>query len=89
MSKKKYDDDDGRIVADMSGVDRQPLLLPRFGNKNNESNDVQSDDDVNKFQMSSNEKRSFIAGALGAALAVAGVFAVVGAIVIFLITRMG
>ena len=24
-----YDDDDGRIIADMSDVERQPLLIPR------------------------------------------------------------
>ena len=26
--KKTYDDDDGRTIADMSGVSSQPLLIP-------------------------------------------------------------
>ncbi len=33
MSKKPkhiYDDDDGRTIVDMSGIDRQPLLLPKL-----------------------------------------------------------
>ena len=32
MSKKKrfYEDDDGRTIADMSGIEPQPLLIPRI-----------------------------------------------------------
>ncbi len=26
--KRQYEDDDGRVVADMSGIDMQPLLFP-------------------------------------------------------------
>ena len=29
MQQRNYDDDDGRVVADMSGLERQPMLLPR------------------------------------------------------------
>ena len=25
-----YDDDDGRVIADMSDVERGPMLIPRF-----------------------------------------------------------
>ena len=28
--KKEYDDDDGRVVADMSEIDPMPLMIPRF-----------------------------------------------------------
>ena len=28
--KKEYDDDDGRVIADMSDVGRNPLIIPRF-----------------------------------------------------------
>ena len=28
--KKIYSDDDGRVIADMSGIERQPLVLPRL-----------------------------------------------------------
>ncbi len=26
--KKIYDDDDGRVIADMSGIEKQPLVFP-------------------------------------------------------------
>ena len=29
-NKKQYDDDDGRTIADMSGLQRDNLLLPRL-----------------------------------------------------------
>lgn len=28
--KRSYEDDDGRTIADMSGVSRQPVFLPRL-----------------------------------------------------------
>ena len=31
MSKREPFEDDGRTIADMSGVERQPLLLPNLG----------------------------------------------------------
>lgn len=30
MAKKVYDDDDGRTIADMSGVSRKPLIVPEL-----------------------------------------------------------
>ena len=32
MAKKVYDDDDGRTIADMSGVSRKPLIVPDLSN---------------------------------------------------------
>lgn len=87
-NKKQYDDDDGRTVADMSDLSRQPLIMPRFNKseeKEEEQSKTQNDDN---YEMSSSERRAFIGGALGAALAIASVFAIVGGIVIFLITRI-
>jgi len=86
--KKQYDDDDGRTVADMSDLSRQPLIMPRFNKseeKEEEQSKTQNDDN---YEMSSSERRAFIGGALGATLAVGSVFAIVGAVVIFLITRL-
>ena len=31
--RKKYDDDDGRVIADMSDFQRRPLIVPNLGGK--------------------------------------------------------
>lgn len=31
--RKEWDDDDGRIIADMSGIERPRLLVPRIGGR--------------------------------------------------------
>ena len=92
MAKKTYDDDDGRVVADMSDIERQPLVVPRFDrlHKKPESSDKNEEEKTLEMnELSGKEKSSFIAGALGATLLIGSVFAIVGAVVIFLITRMG
>ena len=94
MPKKTYDDDDGRIVADMSDIERQPLIVPRLDRLHNKSKPVSLDNNEEEKpwemnELSKKEKSSFIAGALGATLLIGADFAVVGGIVIFLITRMG
>ena len=97
MSKnKKYDDDDGRVIADMSGIEQQPLIIPRFDHlkrddrertENGENEPQKSPwDDT---QMSKGERRAVISGALAAGLGIGAVFAIVFGIVIFLMTRMG
>lgn len=80
--RKQYPDDDGRTIADMSGIERQPLFLPRF--KKRSSPSEQSEETEEKMPFSGKERRSFIFGALSAALMIAGVFVAVFAIVIAL-----
>lgn len=81
---KKYEDDDGRTIADMSGVERQPLIVPRFPDK---KKDRTPEDDggsgLNGF--SKNEKRGIVLGAMSATALIALVFIAVGAIAIALI----
>ncbi len=91
MSKKIYDDDDGRTIADMSGIDRPPMLLPRlsrFGKKKKteQTEDGETEAPRPEDQMSRDERRGYIFGALGAALLIGGIFVAAGAIVIFLLT---
>ena len=81
MSKKPkvYDDDDGRTIADMSGISRQPLILPKFSQfkKNNENpSDEKEEKPWEDNSFSKKERRSFVFGALGAAVLVGTVFAV-------------
>ena len=65
MSKKTYDDDDGRVIADMSDLDRQPMLLPRFRRKKEAP-------DPDAQQMSKEDRMVIIKSAIGASLLIGG-----------------
>ena len=79
MKKKSYEDDDGRTVADMSELERMPLFLPRFPKrKKGDSGDLEP-------KMSRSERRATVLAALGAALAIAAVFAAAAAGIIALL----
>ena len=93
MSKKPRDfEDDGRTIADMSSVERQPLIIPKFSRlKNNKKSETESvgekpweDNSFNK-----KERKSFIFGALGATLLVSGIFALAFALIIILFMFIG
>ena len=91
MSKKVYNDDDGRTVADMSSIERQPLIVPNLKSLKKENQNTEAESDAPEWEQESlnkEQRRAFIGGALTAALVIAGVFIAVGALVIFLITRM-
>ena len=89
-SKKVYEDDDGRTIADMSNISRQPLLIPRFNkldkkkSENPENTDEEKPWEDNSF--SKKERRSFIFGSLGAAFVVGLVFLIGFLAVILLLT---
>ena len=81
MAKKKtYDDDDERTVVDMSEVDPMPVLLPRFRRR--------KDEPTSEHEMSKEDRRAVMLGAIGAVLLIGGIFIVAGAIVIFLMTKI-
>ncbi len=84
MAKKHvYDDDDGRTIADMSGVERQRLFVPKIPKRENAARetepapfgDVQHDPMKNP-RLSKSEGRAYVFGALGAALLIGAVFAI-------------
>lgn len=87
---KKYDDDDGRVIADMSDVTRQPMILPRFdAGKKNRSNDHSEDVPETEYGYSSinaEERRAVIKGVVTASLLVGAIVAVAFAGLILLIT---
>ena len=95
INKKQYDDDDGRVIADMSDVGRQPLLIPRFDHLHkSERRDMGSEEETEKrpeyeVQYTSEERRAMIGGTLAAALLIGGVFIVCIGLLIFLMTRIG
>ncbi len=89
MTKRSYDDDDGRVVADMSGLERQPMLLPRLPKrKKNAAPETEPPAPQPDLQLTDEERRSYIGGALGAALLLGGIFIAAGALVILLLTLL-
>ena len=91
--KKTYDDDDGRTIADMSGVSSQPSLIPGrpVGPKKQEHVPEEPERDERPWEknqdlMSKEDRRLYILGALKAALLIALAFIVgLGAFIALLI----
>ena len=83
MSKKRvYDDDDGRTIADMSGLDRPNLLLPRTRGKSERPDGERGGHGAWESSLTPEERRITIMAALKAALLVALVFIVgLGAVI--------
>lgn len=85
--RKTYDDDDGRTIADMSGVQRSNLFVPRSLKKNGTfAKEEEQPDDAAPEQFTGRQRRLAVGGALTAAVLIAGVFIGAGAIVIALLT---
>ena len=75
MSRKRvYDDDDGRVIADMSGVERPRLWIPRL--PRGQSGPPEQTEDKQQWESSftPDERRMAVLGALKAALFIALVF---------------
>ena len=83
MERKKrvYDDDDGRTIADMSGVERQRLIVPRLPKRDGEQPEAEP---PKEQKISKGEERAYVFGALGAALLIGAVFAVAIFLFIFI-----
>ena len=88
MAKHTYNDDDGRTIADMSGLERQPMLLPRLPKRKKENAGGAEQAIQPELQLTDEERRSYIGGALGAAALIGGVFIAAGAVVILLLTLL-
>ena len=88
--RKQYDDDDGRTIADMSDIARQPLLLPRFKKDKTppQEDATEQDKPWENNSFSKEERRSYIFGALGATFLIGAVFAVAFLILIILMVTV-
>lgn len=90
--RKEYPDDDGRSIADMSGVERPRLFSVPVRKK--EQKDEEPDASAKPqwvnpaSSMSKADRRAFIWGALGAALLIALAFIAGLGLVILLITLL-
>ena len=82
----RFDEDDGRTVADMSGLERQPMLLPHLPKRKKENAGPEKPNgNQPELQLTKEERRAYVGGALGAAMLLGGVFIAAGAIVIVLL----
>ena len=88
-----YDDDDGRTIADMNGVERRNLIIPRFPKadepETSDEGQVQRDRPWEDKSLSKSETKSFIFGTLSAGLLLVLIFLLGGAAVIGLILWIG
>ena len=86
MSKKRtYQDDDGRTIADMSGVGPSPMLFPHVPKKKATPQEPSPADDrpwESQEQFTLEQRRAAMGGALKAAMLIAGVFIAAGAVAI-------
>ena len=74
MKKQKtYDDDDGRTIADMSGVGRSGMFTFRSFKKNSTFRKP-DDEEAPKEDYTSDQRKAAVGGALSAALLIAGAF---------------
>lgn len=86
MKKQKtYDDDDGRTIADMSGVGRSGMFTFRSFKKNSTFRKP-DDEEAPQEDYTRDQRKAAVGGALSAALLIAGAFIGAGAIVIALLT---
>ena len=86
MKNRTYDDDDGRVIADMSDLQRQPMLLPRLPKRKKESGEPDASPQPQpELELTKEERRSYVRGAIGATLLIAGIFIAAAAIVITLL----
>lgn len=93
--KRLYDDDDGRVIADMSGVERKPLFIPDADSidKVRESRQEPGSPKGQSYStgpeyLDKEGRRAMIGGALSAMLLVGGVLAAAFAVLILIIGHL-
>ena len=87
MAKKTYDDDDGRTIVDMSGVERPPMFGAMFRTlpSKRDEKTPQKEKKGKESGFTKKEQRWYIFGALGGALLIGLVFVVAFALLIILL----
>lgn len=76
MKERSYKDDDGRTIADMSNVTRQPLLFPRLPRRRPPvpAEDPARESPSEPVVLNREERRWAVLGAMKAALLIALAF---------------
>ena len=84
----REEEDDGRVIADMSSIERTPLLAPRIGSfhdSGKEKREERKEESRQDTVMDREERGAFIRGAVSAGLVVGGTIAAAFARLIILI----
>lgn len=94
-NERIYEDDDGRTVADMSGIEPQPMLIPRIYKRRDRADFREPDAPDAKDrpwdtsgELSREERNAAIGGALKAGLLIGLTFLVAGALAIIAMQTM-
>ena len=89
MKRRDVFEDDGRTVADMSGIEPQPMLIPRIRKRRDRADFREPDAPAandrpwdTSGELSREERNAAIGGALKAGLLIGGVFLIAGALAI-------
>lgn len=81
-TRKPTAEDDGRVIADMSGLERQPLFFPRAERKPRGETQPAETPETPAEEWSRADRRALVTGALGATMLIGGIFIAAGALVI-------
>ncbi|MCR5808571.1 MAG: hypothetical protein K6G56_03315 [Clostridiales bacterium] len=88
--RKTYEDDDGRTIADMSGVTRRSIWVPRApAGSEALPKEEKAGESGEKPTVTKEQLKYYIFGALGAALLLVAILGVVFALVIFVFSKVG
>ena len=87
---RSYEDDDGRVIADMSDVELTPVLIPHLGGKRGQArrSDIQEEPQA-PVTVTREERRALIKGGIAAGLAVGLALAAGFGAMILLINLIG
>ena len=83
-TRKDHQDDDGRTIADMSGIQRQPVFIPKIPKRPTAENGENAQKKENELFLTKKEKTAYILGTLRSALLIGAVFAAAFALLIIL-----
>lgn len=89
---KKYEDDDGRVIADMSGISRPGLIRPGHPDSKPQPRPEQPEGQEENLRpwedsgMSREDRKAYIWAALKSALLIGGIYIVAfGLLIVFLL----
>ena len=80
--EKKYDDDDGRVIADMSDLPSQSILGAWFGLRGRQRQKPEEELRPSREELSGEDRRVVMLAAIRAALSIGLVYVVIFAAVI-------
>lgn len=94
-NRRTYDDDDGRTIADMSGLERPRMLLPRLPRQKAVTPPPSEDREESerfweqrKDEMAPEDRRVYVLAALRAGLLIGGAFLLGGVLLVLVLLAL-